>query len=374
MVDVTLSGGQDTAADADLFWDAAGSCQLAEVDYTVNWVPDPSAPWLPPPPTDIESITWAVPPFRTIFKDYYHVQDDRDEIIGWTGPPVTRGEVHPFVAPAPTDKAAAIRFCLGPVETTFSVTATVKLTTGESGSDTQFWSIRELHLTGQSITVPGPDFFHPQDPMTGQPNPNLTVVGVPGAGAVIQAQFELGGPAGWVAFVQKVKILGTFTLNNGDTFVRDTETYRVDVGSTSVGFVPLPPELQAYAFGDGGLCSFATAQNNGTACGFRDGAYVNLEPFAKQVDSTPGLEYAVSGGYNFQAEVWAMFVPPSGEPVPIAKAQWGWSVNFVYDAAAPMSYRFISPPTTTIVGFTATDDWPTWVYDTGDKDGWWVKM
>ncbi len=102
----------------------------------------------------------------------------------------------------------------------------------------------------------------------------------------------------------------------------------------------------------------------------RDKPYVNLDKFQQD-----GARYVVSGDYDFHAQVWVMFLPRggAGELVPVAKMDWWFRFNVQRDETLPEKYQFISRDSGS-TGFVATDDWPTWVYDTGDQSAWWKKL
>lgn len=360
IVIVTLNGGMETAAEAEAGPVAAGSCHPI-------WVEDVTTIWTghgPPPPTAVVAIEWTVPSLPVIFESFTHVQDDRDEVTNPApGDPHTKGEVKAYVPPPPTPPITTIGFCLGPVEQVFPVTATVTLSTGESGSDTNYMKAKEQHVVGQGINVPRPEFI-----TTGLGDVAIAPV-APGQVPVLFAQGDpTKEPDGYFGFIQLVTITGTFTLDNNDVWTRNTNGQRVDGGApvTDNAFVPQPhfhnnvPVLEE-------ICSI----NDPQCARMEDAAFVAIDKF--HMDRA---RFVVTGAYTFQAQVWLMF-SPQGEPsaanwVPVARATWSWNFSVARVAGFNPPYVWLSR-NSGFTPFAEIDQWPTWTYDSADSKGWWTK-
>ncbi len=159
-----------------------------------------------------------------------------------------------------------------------------------------------------------------------------------------------------------MNVQGDFTLSGGDRWVHNSSGLRVDYGSTDAALLPIPDPKDP--FGTRVFCDPLTAND----CVMRDQPYVSLLRFHKD-----SLDFAIRGSYSFSAEVWVMFKPAGGELVPESKAAWSWSGTVEYDRNLPNRYKLANPTTSGITTFAETDSWPIWVYDSGDKDGWWTK-
>lgn len=369
-VTVLLDGGYDTVGEAVVGAPvAAGSCHQMFIQQ-IQWQ------WQgmgPPPATDVQKITWIIPSLPTIFESWYHHQSDADELDPtFVGPPSTFSQVHPVVTPIPESKVQSIGFCVGPVTDIFSFTVTVTLTTGETGSDTNWVRSVEQHATGTIVVHP--PAVMPIPP--GNPGAGTTVL-TPSRTVVIEVDGDPNGPDGLFAFVQKVDVVGYFKLFNGDEWNRNTQGYRVDYGSTDEGFLPLPDNVPVFPAGqkvnEGKVAVDLCDPKIVGWCAAVDQPYVALNGFQKNPNQIVQIGY-----YSFRAEVTVMFIPDGGlsEWVPVAKANWYWSASVVYDVSQPHEYRITSMDTSAgspASQFTETDEWPSWVYDSGDADGWWSR-